>query len=67
MGQVGLETAEHYARTVADLRSRNVLGGMSKSDLWIAAWALEHGCPLATRNTKHFQSVRRLDLIGYEM
>ncbi|MFZ4694410.1 MAG: type II toxin-antitoxin system VapC family toxin [Verrucomicrobiia bacterium] len=65
VGQVGLGTAEHYARAVADLRSRQALGGMSKPDLWIAAWALEHGCPLATRNMKHFEPIRRLELIGY--
>jgi predicted nucleic acid-binding protein len=67
VGQVGLETAEHYARAVADLRARNLLGGMSKPDLWIAAWALEHGCPLATRNMKHFQSVRHLELLSYSI
>ena len=65
LGQVGMETAEHYARTVANLRQRNLLGGMSKPDLWIAAWAMEHGCPLATRNVKHFESIARLDLLGY--
>lgn len=65
VGTVGLETAELYAKTVADLRDRKLLSGMSKPDLWIAAWAIEHGCPLATRNTKHFQSIRRLDLISY--
>jgi predicted nucleic acid-binding protein len=67
LGLVGLETAEHYAQTVADLRLRNALGGLSKPDLWIAAWALEHGCPLVTRNTKHFRTIKRLELIGYEM
>ena len=67
LGPVGLETAEHYARTVADLRSRGVLSGMSKPDLWIAAWALEHGCPLATRNTRHFRMVKRLELIRYNI
>ncbi len=65
VGQVGAETAEHYARVVADLRARRLLSGQSKPDLWIAAWALEHGCPLATRNTKHFKPVKRLELIGY--
>ncbi len=67
LGQVGLETAEHYARTVADLRTRNVLGGLSKPDLWIAAWALEHGSPLVTRNTGHFRAIKRLELIAYDM
>lgn len=65
VGQVGIETAEHYARTVSDLRARNLLTGMSKPDLWIAAWALEHGCPLATRNTKHFKTIKHLQLLSY--
>jgi predicted nucleic acid-binding protein len=66
LGQVGLETAVQYARTVADLRARRALTGMSKPDLWIAAWALEHGCPLATRNPGHFEPIRRLALLAYE-
>lgn len=66
LGQIGMETAEHYARTVADLRQRGLLAGMSKPDLWIAAWAIEHGCPLATRNTRHFKSITRIVLLDYE-
>lgn len=67
VGQVGIETAEHYARTVANLRERKLLAGMSKPDLWIAAWALEHGCPLATRNTRHFEPVEDLELLAYAL
>jgi len=34
-------------------------------DLWIAAWALEHGAQLATRNRKHFENVPDLRLVTY--
>ena len=66
LGQIGMETAEQYARIVADLRQRSLLSGMSKPDLWIAAWALEHGCPLATRNTRHFKPIHQIVLLNYE-
>lgn len=54
-----------YARIVTDLRRDAILAGSSKPDLWIAAWALEHGAPLATRNTKHFERISELVLISY--
>ena len=63
LGTVTLETAKRYAAIVSDLRSRSVLQGASKPDLWIAAWALEHGARLATRNRKHFEFVPDLRLI----
>lgn len=65
VGTVGLETALRYARIVAELRRSAALAGRSKADLWIAAWAVEHSAPLATRNVKHFQDIPGLDLIGY--
>ncbi len=66
IGAAGIETAEWYAKTVNDLRQRNLLSGLSKPDPWIAAWALEHGCALAARNTKH-SHVKRLDLVSCEI
>ena len=63
--QVGIETAEHYAHAVAALRAKRRLAGMSKPDLWIAASALEHGCPLVTRNLKHFEALEHLELLPY--
>lgn len=64
IGEVGLETALQYARIVAHLRMSSALGGRSKPDLWIAAWAIEHAAPLATRNTKHFGEIPELALVG---
>ncbi len=65
VGTVGLETAKRYAAVVSHLRERSLLQGTSKPDLWIAAWALEHGARLATRNRKHFEDVPELHLISY--
>ncbi|HEX9886476.1 MAG TPA: type II toxin-antitoxin system VapC family toxin [Longimicrobiales bacterium] len=65
IGEVSLETAVRYARIVAKLRSDARLSGRSKADLWIAAWAVEHAAPLATRNTRHFGDIPDLALIGY--
>ena len=65
IGAVGLETAEHYARVVSDLRSRSLLSSTSKPDMWIAAWAVEHGSALATRNQKQFKNVPGLRLLAY--
>lgn len=65
IGDVGLETALRYARIVAHLRRDSALAGRSKADLWIAAWAVEHSAPLATRNARHFGDVPDLDLIAY--
>ena len=65
VGTAGLETAMHYARIVSDLRSRSLLKGVSKADMWIAAWALEHGCKLITRNARHFENITGLQLGSY--
>jgi predicted nucleic acid-binding protein len=65
IGEVGIETALHYARIVAKLRGDGALVGRSKPDLWIAAWAVEHGAPLATRNARHFGGISGLALITY--
>lgn len=65
IGEVGVETALAYARTVTRLRLRSALAGRSKADLWIAAWAVQHAAPLATRNSKHFGGIPGLELIGY--
>jgi len=65
IGHVGVETALRYARIVAALRATEALGGRSKPDLWITAWAVQHATPLATRNRRHFQDIPGLDLIAY--
>lgn len=65
IGVIDLDTAEKYATIVADLRRRSLLEGVSKADMWIAAWALHHGGTLVTRNRKHFDSVRNLEILDY--
>lgn len=63
VGEVGVETAHRYALIVSALRRKSVLTGRSKPDLWIAAWAVQHGAPLVTRNTKHFRDIPGLELM----
>jgi predicted nucleic acid-binding protein len=65
IGEVGLETALHYARIVAALREADALSGRSKPDLWLAAWAVEHAAPLVTRNARDFSDVDGLDVLEY--
>lgn len=65
IGDVDIETAMRYARVVARLRRDSALSGRSKPDLWIAAWAIQHDAPLATRNTRHFGDIPGLELISY--
>ena len=62
---LSLQTAVQYARTVAALRRQDALAGMSKADLWIAAWALEHHATLATQNRRHFSRVTGLKIISF--
>lgn len=64
-GVVSLDTARRYAEIVADLRHRKLLAGVSKADLWIAAWAVQYGARLATRNVRHFEHVPDLQIIPY--
>ncbi len=66
-GDITIETAKHYAMIVADLRNQKLLSGISKFDLWIAAWTIEHSAELVTRNFRHFQNVQGLKWISYLM
>jgi tRNA(fMet)-specific endonuclease VapC len=54
------DTAEHYAQIAADLESRGSL--IPQNDMWIAACALEHNLPVATRDI-HFQRVKGLQVL----
>lgn len=65
IGNVGLETALTYAQIVSELRAKRELAGRSKPDLWIAAWAVQHGSPLVTDNVKHFRGIPGLRLLTY--
>lgn len=62
---VSLQTAVRYGRLVADLRRKNLLEGVSKADVWIAAWAVQHNAFLATQNTRHFRRIPDLKLISF--
>ena len=65
IGEVGIETAHRYALIVAALRTESALAGRSKTDIWIAAWALQHAAPLVTRNARHFGGIPGLELVDY--
>lgn len=62
---LSLQTAVQYARTAAALRRQNALAGMSKADVWIAAWALDNHATLATQNRRHFSRITELKIISY--
>lgn len=59
---VGAATAERYG----ELKQQLALAGtlIPENDLWIAAVALEHGLPLATRDD-HFNRVRGLTVLDW--
>ncbi len=67
VGTVDLEVALEYAKIVGALRLAGDLGGKSKPDCWIAAWARAHASPLATRNVKHFQVIDGLEILAYDL
>lgn len=58
---LGESTAQFYAMIFNDLKSRGT--PLPTHDLWIAASAMEHGVPLATRD-KHFQKIPGLLLVS---
>jgi predicted nucleic acid-binding protein len=55
--------ALHYGRISRQLRAAGT--PLGTNDLWIAVTALEHGLPLVTRNTGHFDRVPGLQIITY--
>lgn len=54
-----LQTCSHYAEIKAGLRARG--RPIPENDIWIAAIALQHGLPLATRDP-HFDQVDAIDV-----
>ncbi len=58
----GSETAHHYGRLKAELRTRGT--PIPENDIWIAAVALEHNLILVTRDT-HFQALPSLTLTDW--
>jgi predicted nucleic acid-binding protein len=65
VSELSFQTAVRYGQLVASLRRKHQLTGISKADLWIAAWAVEHNAFLATQNIKHFRHVADLKLISF--
>ena len=59
----GLDTAWQASRVSRSLQSSGA--PISDHDLWIAALALEHGHPVASRNERHFARVPGLALRSY--
>lgn len=57
------EVAWHYGELFRHLQTRGQLIGTN--DLWIAATALAHDCPLVTNNTAEFARVPGLDLMAF--
>jgi predicted nucleic acid-binding protein len=66
IGEITLETAQHYAKIVSRLRSESKLSGISKPDIWIAAWSIEHASSLVTRNPRHFVNIEHLSVLSYD-
>ena len=60
---IDLEVCWSYGRTFRYLADNGMLIGAN--DLWIAAAALAHSLPLATRNARHFKRVPGLQVIEY--
>ena len=61
--EVDAETAAEYGAAFRYLAENGRLIG--SNDLWIAATALRHDLPLATRNEREFRRVPGLRVIGY--
>lgn len=55
--------AWRYAETSRLLRARGER--LNDNDLWIAATALTHGLPLATRDFSHFRRIEALQVLSY--
>ena len=55
-------TAEEYGRIKAALKAAGT--PLPENDVWIAAFAAEHGLPLATRDA-HFQRVSGLAVLAW--
>ena len=60
--EVSARTSSVYALVRQQLRTAGT--PIPENDVWIAAIAIEHGLPLATRD-KHFTVVKGLELVGW--
>jgi predicted nucleic acid-binding protein len=57
------DVAWQYGQSYRYLKEQGLVIGTN--DLWIAATALAHDLPLATRNRRHFSRVPGLKIAGY--
>src|ERR1041385_6968241 len=57
-----LETTQVYGRIKAELRRNGRM--IPENDLWIAALALEHNLPIATRDS-HFDNIDALTILQW--
>lgn len=53
----------HYGKIYRYLKAQGLMIG--SNDLWIAATALVHGCPVVTANDEHFRRVPDLEVLLY--
>lgn len=60
--EVSARTSSVYALVRQQLRTAGT--PIPENDVWIAAIAIEHGLPLATRD-RHFNVVKGLELVGW--
>jgi len=56
------KTADAYARIKQALAANGAL--IPENDIWIAAFAMEHGLPLATRD-EHFRCIAGLNMLDW--
>jgi tRNA(fMet)-specific endonuclease VapC len=56
------ETASVYGNIKAQLRKQGT--PIPENDIWIAALALQHNIPLATRD-KHFKNIEKLAILNW--
>jgi len=52
-----------YGQTFRYLQTNGLLIG--SNDIWIAATALAHKCPLVSANVAHFQRIPNLEVVAY--
>jgi tRNA(fMet)-specific endonuclease VapC len=55
-----------YARLCSQLQDAGVYREVGQNDLWIAASAIAAGRPLLTRNRRHFDKMKDLDVVALE-
>jgi tRNA(fMet)-specific endonuclease VapC len=58
-----VRTTQEYGRVKAALAAAGT--PIPENDIWIAAMALEHSLPLATRDTEHFFRINSLTILDW--